>query len=252
MLSNIFISKLIKEFNRKTIDLNSYSNIHYKIFTGTESEDIINLNPLIELLEIFRELGFLWGNGLRVHVNNFSDLTEKGKENKELLNTHRYIEINNKWIHLAKSPKRYILPIKRKDIITIEDILEEYYKYKAYDIGIKPNIKDIKLGDFLYYSQDNKDNVLKIIEYKFEKPTDTNPQLYKVILWSDDPLGQDNKLRNLIYTRTELSKILEEEDGIELKAINRKFKSRWIQLYDIKAAENKSTIPEHIILEQEI
>lgn len=232
MLSNIFISKIRKDLNGKTIDLNTYNHTTYQIFEeGTEK--IINFSPITELIEVLRELGYMWGNGLRLHINNFSKLTETGEENRRLLKTHRYIEINDNWINLAYSPKKHLFFKKRKDIITIEYILEQYYEYKRHNLGIIPDVRDLKIGDYIYYSKDGEDYIIKITGYHYERPSDSDPAYYIVTIWNSGlNLKQSSHEIMENWIRAELKSILKEEKGIKLNSIDRRFRGKWISLYN--------------------
>lgn len=239
MLSKRYINEIKEKLNGKVIDLNLYKFSQYNVFSNVK----INRKPIIELIQVLQELGYKWTNGLRLHINNFSDLTEQGKYNTELLKTHRFIKFeNDEHIELIYSGMRVpprgtswkmFNQIRNPNRLSIEDVLELYYEYKTKSIHMLPDIRDIKIGDEFIIRCKNVSYSFEIKSFNYERVEDLFPSLIIV-----DVKKEFNKTTTEIFqtmfTKEEFKKLLRNETEGKIIRITHQFQNKTIPIYYVK------------------
>ncbi len=238
MLNKRYINEIKEKLNGKVIDLNLYKFSQYNVFSKecdiNISETVIKINrkPIIELIQVLQELGYKWTNGLRLHINNFSDLTEQGKYNTELLNTHRFIKFENDE-HIELIYSGMFNQIRNPNRLSIEDVLELYYEYKTKSINILPDIRDIKIGDEFIIRCKNVNYTFEIKSFNYERVEDLFPSLIIV-----DVKKEFNKTTTEIFqtmfTKEEFKKLLRNETEGQIIRITHQFQNKVIPIYYVK------------------
>lgn len=234
MISTIHSNRIKEYLTGKIIDLRKYNYIQYKIYNYNEEGNLeLNIKPLIELVQILKQLHYLWGNGLGLHINNFSDLTEQGKINRELLKTHSYIVFEDEFHINMMYNYRGNVDLEESEVVSIEDILDYYWKYKTEKIGVSiiPDFREIMIGDFinLYPNKEYTDRTLEITGVIYERQNSYCPSRFHI--------KRTRKYRNIRghelideYTINylELKEILHSDD---LEGITRVFQGKPIIKY---------------------
>lgn len=234
MISTIHSERIKENLTGKIIDLRKYKYIEYKIYQYQNNEDQnnedknleLNIKPLIELIQILKELGYIWGNGLGLHINNFSELTDQGKINRELLKTHTYIVFEDKnHINLVYNWRGYV-DLSKSEIISIEDVIEYYWKYRTEKIGINiiPDYRDIMIGDYINLKTNT---ILEVTGAIYERNNSYSPSKFnirRIKKMEIEPEIIDEYMINYL----ELKDILHSED---LESITRVFQGKTIYKY---------------------
>lgn len=228
MLSTIH-SNIIKEYlTGKVIDLKKYNHVQYNIYQYNEDGNLeLNIKPLIELIQILKQLDYIWGNGLVLHINNFSNLTEQGKINREILKTHSYIVFEDeKHINLVYNWRGHI-DLNKSEVISIEDIIEYYWKYKTEKIGVNiiPDYRDIMIGDFLNLKSDA---ILEITGTIYERNNSYSPSRFNIKRIRKMNIRGHELIDEYTISHLKLKDILHSED---LESITRVFQGKTICKY---------------------
>ena len=228
MLSTIHSNRIKSYLKGKIIDLKKYNNIEYKIYNYDEENRLeLNIKPLIELALILKQLHYLWGNGLGLHINNFSELTEQGKINRELLKTHSYIVFEDKnHINLVYNWRGYV-DLSKSEIISIEDVIEYYWKYKTEKIGINiiPDYRDIMIGDYINLKTNT---ILEVTGAIYERQSSYSPSRFNIKRIKKMEIKRHEMVDEYIINYLELKDILHSED---LESITRVFQGKTICKY---------------------
>ena len=228
MLSTIHGERIKEYLTGKIIDLKKYNYVQYNIYQYNEDGNLeLNIKPLIELIQILKELGYIWGNGLVLHINNFSNLTEQGKINREILKTHSYIVFEDeKHINLVYNWKRHV-ELNKSEVISIEDIIEYYWKYKTEKIGVNiiPDYRDIMIGDFLNLKSDA---ILEITGTIYERNNSYSPSRFNIKQIKKMKIRGHELIQEYTISHLELKDILHSED---LESITRVFQGKTICKY---------------------
>ena len=234
MISTIHSERIKENLTGKIIDLRKYKYIEYKIYNYNEdrnNEDKnleLNIKPLIELIQILKELGYIWGNGLGLHINNFSELTDQGKINRELLKTHSYIVFEDKnHINLVYNWRGYV-DLSKSEIISIEDVIEYYWKYKTEKIGINiiPDYRDIMIGDYINLKTNT---ILEVTGAIYERQSSYSPSRFNIRrIKKMEIKGKEEVIDEYTISYLELKDILHSED---LESITRVFQGKTICKY---------------------
>ena len=113
-------------------------------------------------------MGYIWGNGLGLHINNFSDLTEQGKLNREILKTHPYIVFDGNHINLVYNYRGKV-DLEETKITTIESVLDYFFKYNIEKIGFNFfDINGLMIGDIIYID-DEQETYYEIKGFEYER-----------------------------------------------------------------------------------
>ena len=180
MLSTIHMARMQEVLKDKIIDLRKYNYIDYKIYQYNENNELqLNIRPMIQLIEVLKQMGYIWGNGLGLHINNFSDLTEQGKLNREILKTHPYIVFDGNHINLVYNYRGKV-DLEETKITTIESVLDYFFKYNIEKIGIKfPDINGLMIGDIISID-DEQETYYEIKGFEYERHNSYCPSRYIV------------------------------------------------------------------------
>ena len=180
MLSTIHMARMQEVLQDKIIDLRKYNYIDYKIYQYNENNELqLNIRPMIQLIEVLKQMGYIWGNGLGLHINNFSDLTEQGKLNREILKTHPYIVFDGNHINLVYNYRGKV-DLEETKITTIESVLDYFFKYNIEKIGIKfPDINGLMIGDIISID-DEQETYYEIKGFEYERHNSYCPSRYIV------------------------------------------------------------------------
>lgn len=227
MLSTIHSNRIKEYLTGKIIDLRKYNYVQYSIYNYADDILELNIKPLIELIQILKELGYIWGNGLGLHINNFSELTEQGKLNRELLKTHSHIVFEDeKHINMVYNWRGHI-DLSKSEVISIEDIIEYYWKYKTEKIGINiiPDYRDIMIGDFINLKTNT---ILKVTGAIYERNNSYNPSKFNIKRIRKMKIKGHEMIDEYMINYLELKDILHSED---LESITRVFQGKTICKY---------------------
>ena len=227
MLSTIHSNRIKEYLTGKIIDLKKYNYVQYSIYNYDDDILELNIKPLIELIQILKELGYIWGNGLGLHINNFSELTEQGKLNKELLKTHSYIVFEDEnHINMVYNWRGHI-DLSKSEVISIEDIIEYYWKYKTEKIGINiiPDYRDIMIGDFINLKTNT---ILEVTGAIYERNNSYNPSKFNIKRIKKMKIKGHEMIDEYMINYLELKDILHSED---LESITRVFQGKTICKY---------------------
>lgn len=180
MLSTIHMARMQEVLQDKIIDLRKYNHVDYKIYQYNENNELqLNIRPMIQLIEVLKQMGYIWGNGLGLHINNFSDLTEQGKLNREILKTHPYIVFDGNHINLVYNYRGKV-DLEETKITTIESVLDYFFKYNIEEIGIKfPDINGLMIGDIISID-DEQETYYEIKGFEYERHNSYCPSRYIV------------------------------------------------------------------------
>lgn len=180
MLSTIHMARMQEVLQDKIIDLRKYNYVDYKIYQYNENNELqLNIRPMIQLIEVLKQMGYIWGNGLGLHINNFSDLTEQGKLNREILKTHPYIVFDGNHINLVYNYRGKV-DLEETKITTIESVLDYFFKYNIEEIGIKfPDINGLMIGDIISID-DEQETYYEIKGFEYERHNSYCPSRYIV------------------------------------------------------------------------
>ena len=180
MLSTIHMARMQEVLQDKIIDLRKYNHVDYKIYQYNENNELqLNIRPMIQLIEVLKQMGYIWGNGLGLHINNFSDLTEQGKLNREILKTHPYIVFNGNHINLVYNYRGKV-DLEETKITTIESVLDYFFKYNIEKISAKfPDINGLMIGDIISID-DEQETYYEIKGFEYERHNSYCPSRYIV------------------------------------------------------------------------
>lgn len=180
MLSTIHMARMQEVLQDKIIDLRKYNYVDYKIYQYNENNELqLNIRPMIQLIEVLKQMGYIWGNGLGLHINNFSDLTEQGKLNREILKTHPYIVFDGNHINLVYNYRGKV-DLEETKITTIESVLDYFFKYNIEKIGVKfPDINGLMIGDIISID-DEQETYYEIKGFEYERHNSYCPSRYIV------------------------------------------------------------------------
>lgn len=230
MLSTIHSNRIKGYLEGKVIDLTKYKCINYKIYNYNEDNILhLDIKPLIELIQVLQQVGYIWGNGLSLHINNFSDLTEQGKLNREILKTHKYIVFENEnRINLAYNWRSYVNLDDRVEIISIEDVLDYYWKYRT-EKGLYKNldINELMIGDFIELKGDLYD-ILEIKGLEYERSNSFLPSRFIVKRLRKLDIKSHETIDEVSYRYYELKEIL--QSG-KVESVKRMFDLNIIEKY---------------------
>lgn len=228
MLSAIHSERIKEYLTGKIIDLKKYNYVQYNIYQYNEDGNLeLNIKPLIELIQILKQLNYIWGNGLVLHINNFSELTDQGKINRELLKTHSYIVFEDEnHINMVYNWMGHV-DLSKSEVISIEDIIEYYWNYNTEKIGIHtiPDYRDIMIGDFIEL---NSDTVLEVTGVIYERQNSYSPSMFSIKRTRKMNIRGHEVIDEYTTNYLELKNILHSED---LKSITRVFQGKRICKY---------------------
>lgn len=228
MLSTIHSNRIKEYLTGKIIDLSKYNYVQYRIYNYNEDNILeLNIKPLIELIQILKQLDYIWGNGLVLHINNFSNLTEQGKLNRELLKTHSYIVFEDeKHINMVYNWKGHI-DLSKSEVVSIEDIIEYYWNYRTERIGVNiiPDYRDIMIGDYINLKNNT---TLEIIGTIYERNNSYNSSRFNVKRIRKMDIRGHELIDEYTINYLELRDILNSED---LESITRVFQGKTICKY---------------------
>ena len=229
MLSTIHSNRIKEYLTGKIIDLRKYNYVQYRIYNYNEDNILeLNIKPLIELIQILKQLEYIWGNGLVLHINNFSNLTEQGKLNRELLKTHSYIVFEDEnHINMVYNWRGHI-DLSKSEVISIEDIIEYYWKYKTEKIGINiiPDYRDIMIGDFINLKTNT---ILEVTGAIYERQSSYSPSRFNIKrIKKMEIKRKEEVIDEYTISYLELKDILHSED---LESITRVFQGKTICKY---------------------
>lgn len=228
MLSTIHSNRIKEYLTGKIIDLSKYNYVQYRIYNYNEDNILeLNIKPLIELIQILKQLDYIWGNGLVLHINNFSNLTEQGKLNRELLKTHSYIVFEDEnHINMVYNWKGHI-DLSKSEVVSIEDIIEYYWNYRTERIGVNiiPDYRDIMIGDYINLKNNT---TLEIIGTIYERNNSYNSSRFNVKRIRKMDIRGHELIDEYTINYLELRDILNSED---LESITRVFQGKTICKY---------------------
>lgn len=228
MISTIHSNRIKEYLTGKIIDLKKYNHVQYNIYQYNEDGNLeLNIKPLIELIQILKQLDYIWGNGLVLHINNFSNLTEQGKLNRELLKTHSYIVFEDEnHINMVYNWRGHI-DLSKSEVVSIEDIIEYYWNYKTEKIGIHqvPDYHDIMIGDYINLKNNT---TLEIIGTIYERNNNYSPSKFNVKRIRKMNIRGHELIDEYTINHLELRDVLNSED---LESITRVFQGKTIGKY---------------------